>query len=159
MTWKIFYCEIFCFHYLHFSHHFPTIPLSNFGLLITCFPDKWLLGKGEENTLFFEVIITQQNRVRVLSFQLFGFFSRTVKLPSINWIHSSFYHIIQDGSWQTSKIRWARNRSQQLVKKASEVQRGGIGSLGSFHVRCPSWCDFPQFTDVPNIFPRSPVKR
>lgn len=39
----------------HFSHHFSPAPLSRSELLITCFPDKWLAGKGEANTLFFEV--------------------------------------------------------------------------------------------------------
>ena len=121
MSWKIFYCKIFCFHYPHFSHHFPTTPPSNFGLLITCFPDKWLLGKGEENTLFFEVTITQQNRVRVLSFWLFGFFPRTVKLPSSNCTHSGFLVFFSHHPrWFLAGIqdpRWGRNRSQQFIKK------------------------------------------
>lgn len=137
MTWKIFYCEIFCVHYPHFSHHFPTTPLRNFGLLITCFPDKSLLGKGEENTLIFEVTITQQNRVRVLSFRLFGFFPRTVKLPPTT-VHTQvfcfwfFFHIIQDGSWQVSKIQdEAETEANSSLKRslATEVQKGGISSL------------------------------
>lgn len=53
LTWKTLYWEIFCFHYPNYiSHHFPPTPMSSCGLLITCFPDKWLLGTGKEYSIF-----------------------------------------------------------------------------------------------------------
>lgn len=144
MTQKKLYCKIFCFVFIipvtfpHISTHIFPAPLSHSGLLITCFPDKWLVGRGKE-TLYFMSNNYPSKQSERFKFPIAWFIPQMFKgFPPATIYIQVFFTLSKTLPGRCPQCDKGRTGANNPWRKllATEVQRGLNHLLSSSPIHC-----------------------